>query len=640
MLDGACYALLGYLFQLLGTASVCVREVVPGDDAWADLVARVGDGEVRCEEFGQDAVVRPLGLPDQGVTAIQFKYSATPGKRISISELIEILSAFDSSTREATARGVRISHYALISNRTLNASAQQLANDARSSPDPPGVLRLQTTQRGKPIDKNVSLLAPYSGKVHEAAKAWHAVLQALEIPPGATFEGDLARLRHFAARYGVLDREWEARLSALIGALVTETAGRKHVEVTHEWLKGQLAGDPNAANLQFGSKYSPHISILCRTRLDDQAPVRHRIPLDFFVQRHALQVIRDQISLNPVVFVYGDGGCGKSLAVEEYLRSVCDRQLVWSESALNATESGIVDAINHVRSPSCRAGVPDRSFSEVRGRLDIANPTMHPLMTIDLDGVDEAPDRRAEIHQLINLCWAGGRYEESPASLIVTCRSPAAGAFARDKLVSDWIGTPEPDLVRGVGFVPVEEFVDQELRQAAELLNGRPERRIFDALDAHQPSSRSSRFPDSKPISADVLHALKHPVVWGGYASLAEESDRDGVLDGTLANLAVLAQQLLRRFLLRCCSRRKWSDSDKLDKALCAAARFFNGLPPYVGEKWEHGCAGFLSPIEARMLYSESLSYGIVRREAGTAWRWGHRFVVDYLVNQPDPRAL
>lgn len=640
MLDGARYALLGYLFQLLGTAAVRVREVVTRNDAWADLVARVGDGEVRCEEFGQDAVVRPLGLPASGATAIQFKYSATAGNLISTRELIEILSTFDRSRREGAACGVTISHYALISNRTLEADAQKLVDDARSSADPPRGLRLQTTRKGRPIVKNVSLLAAYSGNVDEAAKAWQAVIRALEIPPGATFAGDLARLRHFAARYGVLEREWDARLNALVGALVTETASGNHVEVTHEWLKGQLAGDRKAANLQFGSKYLPHISVLCHARLNEQAPVRHRISLEFFVPRDALQVIRDQIRLNPVVFVYGDGGCGKSLAVEEYLRSICDRQLVWSELALNATETGIVDAINRVRSPSSSTGLRDRLFLDVRGRLAIANPTMHPLMTIDLDGIDEAPDRRAEIHHLINLCWAGGRYEESPASLIVTCRSPAAGAFAREQLVSDWIGTPEPDLVLGVGFVHIEEFVDQELRQAAELLNGRPERRIFDALDAHQTGGRPSRFPDSKPIPADILNALKHPVVWGGYASLSEENARDGVLDGTFSNLAVLAQQLLRRFFIRCCSRKRWSDSDKLDKALCAAARIFNGPPPYAFEKWERGCAEFLSPTEARMLYSESLSYGLVRREAGTAWRWGHRFVVDYLANQPEPRAV
>jgi hypothetical protein len=108
MLDGARNALLGYLYQLLGTASVRVREVRSGDDAWADLIARTGAGVVICEEFGQDATVRPLGLPTQGVVAIQFKHSAATGSLIDRSELIDILCGFDRSRLEAKKEGVTI----------------------------------------------------------------------------------------------------------------------------------------------------------------------------------------------------------------------------------------------------------------------------------------------------------------------------------------------------------------------------------------------------------------------------------------------------------------------------------------------------------------------------------------------------
>src|SRR5262245_27611639 len=113
MLDGARNALLGYVYQLLGTASVRVREVPPGEDAWADLIGRVGHGVVRCEEFGQDATVWPLGLLDQGVVAIQFKHSAKTGSAIERAELIEIQFAFDQSRIEAAAEGVSIDRYVL-----------------------------------------------------------------------------------------------------------------------------------------------------------------------------------------------------------------------------------------------------------------------------------------------------------------------------------------------------------------------------------------------------------------------------------------------------------------------------------------------------------------------------------------------
>src|SRR5262249_1111493 len=157
--------------------------------------------------------------------------------------------------------------------------------------------------------------------------------------------------RRFAARYGVLTHELDTRLIGLIGTFVVETAHGESIKVSHAWLKGQLAGDPNAANLEFDSDYPPHISAVCRKLLEDQVALQHRIPEGCYVSRDVQQLIRDQLLLYPVVFVYGDGGCGKSLAVVQYLRSVCHKQFVWSEHAGTATETGIVAAINRERSP-------------------------------------------------------------------------------------------------------------------------------------------------------------------------------------------------------------------------------------------------------------------------------------------------
>jgi len=347
--------------------------------------------------------------------------------------------------------------------------------------------------------------------------------------------------------------------------------------------------------------------------------------------------IRDQIASHPVVFVYGDGGCGKSLAVAEYLRSVCERQLVWSELATSATEPAIVQGINRVRLPGSPGGGSDHSLFDLRARLNVANRDGRPMWTIDLDGVDEAPGNRAEIRHLINECWAEGNVERSPASLLVTCRSPAAGDRAKGQLVSDWIGTPEPDLVQGVGFVYVPEFIDQHLAQAAILLNGLPEQRIINSLDPNF-GSWSRQLPDTETISDEIIQALRHPVVWGGYASLSE-AGREGVLAGDPTSLATLAEQLLTRFLLRCHARRMWSDELMVEKGLTAAARSITVAPPYSIEDWEQGCEPFLGAAEARSLYSEALSYGLVRRDAVANWRWGHRFVVDYMATRSNARS-
>jgi len=96
MVDGARNALLGYLYQLLGTASVSLLEATSAGDVWARLIVRVGQAELLSEEFGQDATLHPRAHPKEGVTAIQFKHSGTAGSKIDRAEFIEILAAFES----------------------------------------------------------------------------------------------------------------------------------------------------------------------------------------------------------------------------------------------------------------------------------------------------------------------------------------------------------------------------------------------------------------------------------------------------------------------------------------------------------------------------------------------------------------
>ena len=453
MLDGARNALLGYLYQLIGTASVRVREVADGDDAWAHLIARAG-GSLHSEEFGQDAAVRQIAAPGAGVTAIQFKHSAVTAKAVERSELLDILVAFDRSRNEAASSGVTIDRYSLITNRQLAAGAQEVLSHSKSQTKPHHSLVLPTHKGGKPIAENEKRLAPHRGNATAAASAWHEVLRNLDVLPSVTSETDLLRLRAFAARYGVLEHEWANRLNALIGAFVSGTASRGTIDVTREWLKEHLIGDAGAANLDFTNWFDPHIGTTCRARLEGRLRQEHRVPEGCYLERRVHQELQAALTLCPVVFVTGGGGCGKSLAVARYLASVADRQLVWSESAGAATEMTIVNAIVAARLPHRRHGGSDGSFSTIRSRLDAANAGRCPIWTIDLDGVDEAPERRSELSQLIRLCWAHGSLTDSPASLVVTCRT-TTGTRTREWLISHWLGTPEPDLAANVGFVPV-----------------------------------------------------------------------------------------------------------------------------------------------------------------------------------------
>ncbi len=628
MVDGARNALLGYLYQLLGTATLKVRDVPSAADAWAQIIARVDSGAVLSEEFGQDATIHPAAALDRGVTAIQFKHSATAGSLIERYELIDILVALDRSRHEAESRSVLIEHYAIVTNRRLDPSAQAIV-EYQTNPSPHPSLNLRTaTDKGKPIEGNVKRLKPYGGDPAAAAAAWHSVIQALKVFPGETFEADVDRLRQFAARYGVLDREWTQSLDSLIGALIRETTEGRTFDITLAWLKEHLIGDEAAANLQFGCPFTPHISNVCRERLEERAKRQHTIRPQDYLERQIQQEIQDQTQQYPVVFVSGGGGSGKSLAVVNFLRSIADRQLIWTEGAITATEELLVREVTAVRLPKGgRAGV-DQYLGDVFARLTIANGNRRPLWTIDLDGIDEAPERVAPIRTLINLCWARGSRDASPASLVASCRAEA-GYRSKEDLVAQWLDTPEPGLVDGIGFVELGDFTDQEIVDAARLLNGTPERRII----WEGTRSAGAVRHDFAPVPDQILLSLRHPVVWGGYASLPE-AERNGVLDGERIHLDHLAERFCVRFLVRCRTRKRWRDAQGLESALKKVAHATNiRRPPYSIDDWDQASQVCLDRAEARDLYHESLSYGLIKREASRSWRWGHPFLADYLAS-------
>ena len=68
-----------------------------------------------------------------------------------------------------------------------------------------------------------------------------------------------------------------------------------------------------------------------------------------------------------------------------------------------------------------------------------------------------------------------------------------------------------------------------------------------------------------------------------------------------------------------------------LERALPEVARATAGPPPHPPEAWDRACQSCLDRTEARGLYNESLSYGIIERDAGRTWRWGHPFLLDHL---------
>lgn len=273
-------------------------------------------------------------------------------------------------------------------------------------------------------------------------------------------------------------------------------------------------------------------------------------------------------------------------------------------------------------------------MTHVFARLNEANGERRPLLLIDLDGLDEAGRYTRDLERLINRCWANDRVEDSPASIIATCRSET-GEDPCEDLVK-WLDLgPHPSRLKDrIGCVVLDDFSEHELSVAARRLNDEPEQRLLDALmSSRTVGLEMDVFAGPKDVDAHVIRSLRSPVVWGGYASL-EKGMRDRVLDGDVGALDVLANGLLQRFWLRCKSRDESLARDLAlsQQALRGVAVRHNADSIYANDDFIAACREEgLSIYESQVLSKECLSYGVIERESKGSWRWTHPFVTSYL---------
>lgn len=634
MTDGAQNALLGFVYQWVKTAELEVRRsstASEDDDDFAILARR----RIESERFGQDAV----GLSDSGssraATLIQYKHSST-GREVSLDDFIGILEAFDRSRAEAEDESYDVDTYALVTNRGLARKVQEVMND-KGTVEPHPHLDLRSG-KGRQIPKGKKKLIERHGSAEAAMAAWHRVVQRLDMKPNDGIEEGMSLLRRFGARHGVLQgKEWEMSLNRLYGAFVNETASGGAVRVDDSWLRLHLVGNPNAAALDFDNVVEPHIATRCKAELQRRIREQHSTRPSVYVERGVHNRIRECLSRHAVVFVLGRGGRGKSLTVARYLESVSNELAVVSAAAWNANEHTIVQSMTKLRLPNAESNGPDHDLSSVFARLKMANDNRRPLLLVDLDGIDEAPDQRDQLANLIRICWANGDVDKSPASVIATCRSETSDDPWKYIIRYFLMGSDSSRIKDRIGWVNLDDFNRAELSEAARRLNGEPEQRLLDALT----SSRSvgfgmERFPGFKDVEAHVLSSLQSPIVWGGYASLEDDSDRDRVLDGDIAALDLLAEKLIESFWYRCWSRKRLvvSSRNLAEEALRrVAVRCSNG--EYSDSQFVEACkdAGLGHP-ESLMLSEECLSYGVIEQVGLGSWRWTHPFVTSYLARR------
>ena len=632
MTDGARSALLGYLYQFIGTTALRALVTPDGDGAAAELLAKVRAGRLVHEVVGQDAVVYTRRASTDEAVLIQFKYSADPSNHLSERELIEILCRFDRSTEAAARANDSITSYVLITNRTLELGARALLAAGGSSAPPPA-LTLPAVYRGHPHKTNTPLLADYPDPV-AAAVAWFEVLNHLSVLEGVSFASCSHALRTFAASHGVLAEEFTGRVAQTIGMVLEETT-HGPLEIDSAWLLRHLVGAADAVPLAFGpGSVASAAFVAVNDRLGRTNVPAHPGP----VRREVLEELHQATLRSPVVLLLGLGGCGKSVLALQYLSGQGQSQVALSSPAEEVSEESLLRDFSRLRSPG-NGLRPDPTIDTVLRRLREANPSARSVLLIDIDGLEEAGTLGGHpVRQLVRAYWNGGC--ASGVTILVSCRP---NETRREAFVGSLLGRlfdcADSSMLRDqVPVVWVEDFTRVELAEAARALG--PAYESFAewllAQDAPLNDATASSGPDIS-YPERLVESLRHPVVWGAFAGLPE-LDRQRVLDGDPDGQAMLASGFLARFRGKCRDRQPGFHENHADAGLIAVAQSTRRPPPYSRRgDWIARASSVLGAQEAAFLFGEAVTYGLVEQESQDGWRWRHPFVADHLAGLDEP---
>jgi hypothetical protein len=274
-------------------------------------------------------------------------------------------------------------------------------------------------------------------------------------------------------------------------------------------------------------------------------------------------------------------------------------------------------------------------------RLETAHAsTVRPIIFMIIDGLDEIACRSPEFEQPVRrmLDFAVSQDDSSQTVagprlvIVVTCRTAA-------DLEDVW---PPASTSSSLSVVPVETFSTEEFATAcAEQLE---DRTVADRLMSTVTMDKAMPTERVVPVAAiphavdSALHrSLQHPLLWRFFCQLSP-SHQHAVLDGSVGLLAQLTTQLLEWFCRKARARRTGFSADDAQTMLRKAASVF-GSPGRVAKKesdWQRPIVEdcHFGHAEARLLYSEALSFGIIEEVESGTWRWRHPFVCSCLARQ------
>ncbi len=613
------------------------------DQITCDLVLLARQSRILHEVHGVDVVFQG---PADEATAVQFKFSRNAGSTpLQPAELRDILHAFDRS-RKAGGPALNLTGFILVTNRPLSRSAQSLYQHRNQLTPFAKLKKTERTWLNIP-NKKAKEVKQYYGSTQKAAEAWHAIFQRLRIFVKITGQHWLDGLRHFAVTRGLPPEEFEGRVGRLVGEAVRGTI-ENQLELSQAWLNQTLLDFPDARPLalrsagdsareaarQLAEEWSNNLVTKART----------------VIRRSLIVDVEHQAAQFPVVFLLGDGGCGKSVLAGRFVCEAASRCLAGSVAAGGFRRHWLGEAFNKWRSGIYADDLPILPPKEVLRRVRLANDGQErPLIVVNVDGLDEATDEhKNELRQLVDVCRAQQPPSPYAFVLLLTARlTDPAPERTRNRLIQILTSAHHPsELAHEFGFVPVGDFEDDELQRAiAELpppLRGRLEEAI--QILSGQPSATATlgegvyQEPDRPVPDRALLSSLRHPALWGEFLDIDPET-QGRVLDGQREAMHQLARRFLDRFFYKVLLRHPaWPQPDVQQALIRIGRRFPSGEQR--GRRTQHWLApaseqGLLRHSEARDLFHEAVSYGMIREDK-EEWWWRHGFVGDYLLNQEE----
>jgi hypothetical protein len=469
MSDGARDALAGYLYQILAAAGIGARAhggMNDLDQLTCDLMLLARQSCILHEAHGEDVVLQHQGLADEA-TAVQFKFSRNAGSTpIQPAELRDILHAFDRSRREG-GPALNLTGFILVTNRPLSPSANSLYQ-RRNRPTPFAKLKEQDRKWLIIPNAKAKEVKQDYGSIQAAAEAWHAIFQRLRIFAKINVQHWLDGLRHYAVARGLPPEDFEGRVSNLVGEAVRGTIPNQ-LELAQAWLNQSLLGFPDARPLVLRATgdSAREAARLLAEKWSEKLVTKART----VIRRSLIDEVGQQAAQFPVVFLLGDGGCGKSVLAGRFVCEEASRRFAGSVAAGEFRRHWLGEAFNSWRSGIYADDLPVLPAREVLRRVRIANGAEErPLIVMNVDGLDEATDEhRDELRRLLEVC----RSQQPPSPyalvLLVTARlRDPSPERTRDLLIQDLTSAHYPSgLAHQFGFVAVGDFDDDELRLAS-----------------------------------------------------------------------------------------------------------------------------------------------------------------------------